>query len=126
MQASDGLPYHLFEPITSIGIDTVSTSLDLEEEQTLDPFHSHHILFTADRSVYQISDQYRSEFVDTVCQSGDCHGITIVVEGGYNVLTVIQNDLKAKRPVIIIQGSGRIANILGALIEKSKESIKIK
>ncbi len=49
--------------------------------------------------------------------SSMCYAVTIIVEGGYNTLEVISNDVSAKRPVVIVNGSGRLANFLCKLIE---------
>lgn len=55
-----------------------------------------------------------------------CHTVTIIIDGGDNTLEVIRNDLEKERPVVIIQGSGRLANVLGTLLETSNKNIKIK
>jgi hypothetical protein len=66
-----------------------------------------------------LDDRPRSDFVRTMCSKTNCHSITIIIEGGFNTLEVIRNDLKNKRPVVIIHGSGRLANVLGTLLEVS-------
>ncbi|CAF1554453.1 unnamed protein product, partial [Rotaria sordida] len=44
--------------------------------------------------------------------------VTIIVEGGLGTLEVLENDIKEKRPIVLIQGSGRLADILAMLIEQ--------
>ena len=60
-----------------------------------------------------------------MCDATGCNTITIIVEGGYNTLKVILNDLTAKRPVIIIQGSGRLADVLAELLERKRSNINL-
>ena len=48
--------------------------------------------------------------------------MTIIVEGGVNTLEVIQNDLTRKRPVVIVHGSGRLASVLGNLLERTGQT----
>lgn len=84
--------------------------------------HTHFILFDDGRLDYYINDGPRNKFVKAACETTDCHPATIIVEGGFNTLEVILNDLLAKRPVIIVNGSGRLANVLGKLLENITET----
>jgi transient receptor potential cation channel subfamily M protein 2 len=90
--------------------------------KTLDVHHTHFILFDDGRLDYYINDAPRTKFVKTACEQTDCHTVTIIVEGGVNALEVILNDLQAKRPVVIVDGSGRLANVLGKLFENASET----
>jgi transient receptor potential cation channel subfamily M protein 2 len=90
--------------------------------KTLDVHHTHFLLFDDGRLDYYINDGPRTKFVKTACEQTDCHPVTIIVEGGVNALEVILNDLQAKRPVVIVDGSGRLANVLGKLFENASET----
>jgi len=96
-------------------------SLDWNEHNTLDKYHSHFLLLDDGRMDAYLDDRPRSDFVQTMCSNTNCHSITIIIEGGFNTLEVIQHDLKSKRSVIIIHGSGRLANVLGTLLEVSSK-----
>ncbi|CAF1023099.1 unnamed protein product [Didymodactylos carnosus] len=45
------------------------------------------------------------------------YGVTIIVEGGLHTSEVIDNDLQHRRPVVIIQGSGRMADVIANLLD---------
>ncbi len=67
--------------------------------------------------MHYLNDDPRSKFVKTMRDKKACHAVTIIVEGGVNTLEVIYNDLEKNRPVVIIHGSGRLASVLGNLLE---------
>lgn len=91
------------------------------EGRTLDKYHTHFLLLDNGSLNLQLSDDPRSSFVKYTCEKTGCYTITIIVDGGFHTLQVILNDLQANRPVIIIQGSGRLANILGALLKNRND-----
>ncbi len=93
--------------------------------KNLDVHHTHFILLDDGHLNYYINDGPRTKFVKTACEQTDCHPVTIIVEGGINTLEVILNDLQAKRPVVIVDGSGRLANVLGKLLENASETATI-
>ena len=96
------------------------SKLDENEPKTLDNYHTHFLLLDDDNSTpHFLPDTPRSDFVDAMHRKTPCFAITIIVEGGFGSLEVILNDLRAKpkRPVIIIQGSGCLADILSTLLE---------
>ena len=96
-------------------------TLNYDEEKTLDKSHSHFLLQDNGSVGNYIDDTPRGDFVKNACAEFQCQTITIIVEGGFNSLEVIKKDLVAKRPVLIIQGSGRLANVLGTLLETSSK-----
>jgi hypothetical protein len=96
------------------------TKLKEDEEYTLNKYHSHVILLN-NGDIGNLDDDRRSKFVEITCEHTQCYAITIIIEGGRGTLDVILNDLMAKRPVIIIHGSGRLANILGTLFDQSND-----
>lgn len=99
--------------------------LDQNDEQTLDQLQTHFLLFTSCDTGVHLPDDYRSELVNTLQNETKCYAVTLVIDGDYSVLEVIHNDLKARRPVIIIHGSGHLANILGNLLEKARNNGRI-
>ncbi|CAF4511049.1 unnamed protein product [Rotaria sp. Silwood1] len=51
-----------------------------------------------------------------------CYAVTIIVEGGLGSLEVLENDIQEKRPIVLIQGSGRLADLLAMLVEQTSNS----
>ncbi|CAF4184066.1 unnamed protein product, partial [Rotaria sp. Silwood2] len=117
-QVSHNIAYNAFAHFAG---KTAPITLNYDEEKTLDKNHSHFLLLDNGRVDCYIDDRPRSDFVKDVCAEFQCQAITIIVEGGFNTLEVIKHDLMAKRPVIIIHGSGRLANVLGTLLETSNK-----
>lgn len=108
-------------------LDLHTTAAFLRESSTKNPdvFHTHFLLFDDGRLNFYINDSPRIQFVEAACKKTGCHPVTIIVEGGINTLEVIKNDLKAKRPVVIVDGSGRLANVIGKLLENATETTVI-
>jgi hypothetical protein len=107
--------------LTRIGGQKPIMKFNENEEKTLEKNHSHFILLDRGCLGGYLSDKPRSDFVDNMHTNIKCHTITIIVEGGYHTLEVILNDLTADRPVLIIQGSGRLADIIGMLLETTSD-----
>jgi len=97
--------------------------LNDEKGATLEQNHTHFLLLDKGCINNYLDDQPRTNFVDVMCEITKCHAITIIVDGGFDTLEVILHDLRAERPVIIIDGSGRLANVLGILFEKTSGEI---
>lgn len=100
----------------------MSALLGENSAKTLDVHHTHFILLDDGRLDYYINDSPRTKFVQTAYEQTNCHPVTIIVEGGVNTLDVILNDLQKKRPVVIVDGSGRLSNVLGKLLENASDS----
>ncbi|CAF3395770.1 unnamed protein product [Rotaria socialis] len=112
----------------------VSPTIQVEngnEAKALDNYHTHFLLLDDgrvndylddNRIKNYLDDRPRSTFVQIARKKTECYSVTIIVEGGFNTLEVIQNDLEAKRPVIIVHGSGRLANLLGDLLLNVEEN----
>jgi hypothetical protein len=100
------------------------TNLNWSEEKTLDKYHTHFLLLDNGRVNHYLDDRPRSDFVEAMRTKTKCHAITIIIEGGLNTLEVIRNDLQNEPPrsLVIIQGSGRLSNVLATLIELSNEN----
>jgi transient receptor potential cation channel subfamily M protein 2 len=95
----------------------IATHFGENETKMLDNHHTHFLLLDDGHLNHYLNDDPRSKFVKTTCDRTGCHAVTIIVEGGVNTLGVIQNDLHAQRPVVIVHGSGRLATVLGNLLE---------
>ena len=50
----------------------------------------------------------------------ECYAVTIIVDGGCFTCETILHDLKAGRPVVIVDGSGRLANLLAMLLRNNR------
>ena len=86
----------------------------------LDRYHSHFILITDNDEEDPSEEVYRLNLVQAVKKLIKCYVVTIIVEGGLGVLRTTTDELNDKRPVVIIQGSGRMSNIISNLFEKSR------
>ncbi|CAF4511710.1 unnamed protein product [Rotaria sp. Silwood1] len=62
-------------------------------------------------------EMQRSDFVTHACEIEKCYSVTIVIEGGINPCLAILNDIQYKRPVVFVQGSGKLADVIASLIE---------
>ncbi|UJR16241.1 hypothetical protein I4U23_003149 [Adineta vaga] len=102
-----------------------SRKLNDNEEKTLNKHHTHFLLLDTGKINCYLSDGFRSEFVKQMREQTKCFAITFIIEGGFGTLEVIENDLEAHESVIIVQGSGRLADILGILLEKTKDETKL-
>ncbi|CAM4799552.1 unnamed protein product [Rotaria magnacalcarata] len=95
--------------------------------ETIDPHHTHCVLFDSGKLNEYLGDGQRSNFVKHICddKNGDaCYAVTIIVEGGINTPQIIQFDIDNDRPVVVIRGSGRMADVLSNLIELTTNSNK--
>ena len=69
-----------------------------------------------DKILFQqpIADGHRSK----------CYAVTIIVDGGCFTSETIIHDLKAGRPVVIVDGSGRLANLLAMLLKNDSSHVQ--
>ncbi len=111
----------LLRTLEIIGGQNPLPNLSADKGETLEEHHTHFVLLDKGCVNDYLDDKPRSDFVKAMREITKCHAITIIVDGGIETLEVIENDLDAKpqRPVIIIQGSGRLANALGKLLESA-------
>ncbi|CAF3258135.1 unnamed protein product [Rotaria sp. Silwood2] len=101
-----------------------------EDKETIEPNHTHCILFDGGKLNEYLSDTQRHQFVTEACKYKDqdkendhtCYAVTIIVEGGTGSLEVLENDIEEKRPIVLIQGSGRLADVLALLVEQTSNS----
>ncbi|CAF1149147.1 unnamed protein product [Rotaria sordida] len=91
-----------------------------EDKETIEKNHTHCILFDSGQLNEYLDDSHRHKLVTHACtQDHTCHAVTLIIEGGVNTLEVITNDIDAQRPIVLIQGSGRLADMLAKLIEQT-------
>lgn len=105
-------------------------TLDENQVDTLETNHTHFLLLDdgsqgdhmmdSKMDRFYITDEPRSMFVKELNTLTQCHSVTIIIEGGLDSISVIANDLHAKRPVVIVHGSGRLANVIGDLFELTR------
>lgn len=50
--------------------------------------------------------------------------MTIIVDGGCFTSETIIHDLQAGRPVVIVDGSGRLANLLAMLLKSDSNRVR--
>ncbi len=112
--------------------------LDDNQPDTLESNHTHFLLLDdgsqgahkieGKTHRYYIPDEPRSIFVEELITLTQCCAVTIIIEGGLDSISVIANDLhvKPKRPVVIIHGSGRLANAIGNLLELTRDQITVR
>ncbi|CAF1015057.1 unnamed protein product [Rotaria sp. Silwood1] len=135
-KASSGLPSPLCERQIPDNAE--------EYKETIEKNHTHCILFDSGRLYEYLSDSQRHQFVMEACKDKDqdkdkdkdddkkkqndsnndhtCYAVTIIVEGGLGSLEVLENDIQEKRPIVLIQGSGRLADLLAMLVEQTSNS----
>ncbi|CAF4117301.1 unnamed protein product [Rotaria sp. Silwood2] len=93
---------------------SMNTSKNEKGQQDLEPNHTHFLLLDDGTYYgYEMGD-YRTRFVTEVSKynSANVPTVTIVVEGGPDTLSAIYNDLRVGIPVVLVDGSGRIPNLL--------------
>lgn len=96
-----------------------------EKKRTLDVNLSHYLI--CDDGIYGNPDieDFRTRLCDQLRQqSGQKHHVpmvTLVVEGGDSTIENIYNDLKTKIPVVIIDGSGRVADFFSRWLTYTKD-----
>ncbi|CAM4915953.1 unnamed protein product [Rotaria socialis] len=98
-----------------------------DNRETVDRHHTHCVLFDSGKLNEYLGDGQRSSFVKHICddKNGDaCYAVTIIVEGGSNTPQIVQFDIDNDRPVVVIRGSGRMADVLSNLIELTTSSNK--
>lgn len=95
------------------------TLWDDNDPNTIEKHHTHLLLLDDGRLGRYLDDRPRATFVKKACEIEKCHAVTIIVEGGGNTLEVIYHDLQAKRSIVIVHGSGRLANVLGNLLKNA-------
>ncbi|CAF3900565.1 unnamed protein product [Rotaria sp. Silwood2] len=97
-----------------------------EDREAIERNHTHCILFDSGKLHDYLSDSQRHHFVTEACKDTDnghtCYAVTIIVEGGVHSLEVLRHDIEGKRPIVLIQGSGRLADVLAMLIEQTSNS----
>ncbi|CAM4802072.1 unnamed protein product [Rotaria magnacalcarata] len=94
-------------------------------EQELEPNHTHFLLLDDGTYYgYDIGD-YRTRFViEASCyKNEDVPVVTVVVEGGPDTLITIYKDLSNGIPVILIDGSGRVPNLLANFLTRTESMI---
>ncbi|CAF0835391.1 unnamed protein product [Didymodactylos carnosus] len=98
--------------------------------QELEKNHTHFLLLD-DGMLYDYDTKdYRTRFVTAISrrfctetQRNVVPVVTIVVEGGPDTLYTIYNDLKHGIPVVLIDGSGRVPNLLAKFLARTKNLV---
>ncbi|CAF0766794.1 unnamed protein product [Rotaria sp. Silwood1] len=103
---------------------TINTSKRRKGEQELEPNHTHFLLLDDGTYYgYDIGD-YRTKFVlEASRYKEDAPVVTIVVEGGPDTLSTIYKDLSYRIPVVLVNGSGRVPNLLANFLNRTESMI---
>ncbi|CAF1249047.1 unnamed protein product [Adineta ricciae] len=112
---------------------TNGSKTEKKSEQELDPNHTHFLLLD-DGTYYKYdTGDYRSRFVldaaryrynaDPNSEQQDVPVVTIVVEGGPDTLLTIYKDLRQDIPIVLIDGSGRVPNLLTNFLIRTETMI---
>ncbi|CAM4890296.1 unnamed protein product [Rotaria socialis] len=98
--------------------------LKTTDAETIEMHHTYMLLFDDGQLSGYIGDGQRRSFVqEATNDENKCSAVTVIVEGGINTLEVILNNLEDSRPVVIIDGSGRIADVLSDLLKQNPECV---
>lgn len=89
------------------------------EQVPLDPNHSHFVLVDAAEWGGETSTMY--ELVQLF--SAHCPSVALVINGGAIALQEVLSNVRQQRPVIVIEGSGRIADEIAHAIREQSASI---
>jgi hypothetical protein len=112
-------------------------TLDEHQPDTLEINHTHFLLLDdgsqGDHKIggkinrYYIHDGPRNSLVNELYKLTEkkCCAVTIIIEGGLYSIDVISNDLDAKRPVVIISGSGRLADLISKWLELKRHEVNV-
>ncbi|CAM2727627.1 unnamed protein product [Rotaria socialis] len=104
---------------------TLRESKILRGQRDLEPNHTHFLLLDDGTYYgYDIGD-YRTRFVIEVShyKREDVPVVTVVVEGGPNTLFTIYQDLSNNIPIVLIDGSGRVPNLLANFLNRTESMI---
>ncbi|CAF0865587.1 unnamed protein product [Didymodactylos carnosus] len=93
----------------------------LTGRQELEPNHTQFILFDDGTQEPSYDDRYRAHLVRAISQGAQraIPQITIVLAGGLNTLEATFDDLRAKIPVIIVDNSGPLADLLAKFLKRN-------
>ncbi|CAF1230161.1 unnamed protein product [Rotaria sordida] len=112
----------------SIHDATIDISKRTKGEQDLESNHTHFLLLDDGTYYgYDIGD-YRTKFVLEASHYKKSDDekvpiVTVVVEGGPDTLSTIYKDLYNNIPVVLINGSGRVSNLLANFINRTESII---
>ncbi|CAF3880150.1 unnamed protein product [Rotaria sp. Silwood2] len=95
-----------------------------ENQETIEKNHTHCILFDDGRLNTHLDDSRRHNLLTIACEDKTytCYAVTIIFGGDITTLEILQNDIQAKRPIVLIQESGGLADVLVSLIETTSDS----
>ncbi|KAL3837309.1 hypothetical protein ACJMK2_022675 [Sinanodonta woodiana] len=97
-----------------------------EHERYLNPHHSHYILVdNGTQHQFETETTLRAEFeCIKSCREYDIDSLPVVllvVDGGPRILKTVRNSLSNDIPVVIVKGSGRVADLLAYAFESAEE-----
>src|SRR5947209_6648354 len=85
----------------------------------LDPNHSHFVLVETDKLGGETETTY--ELAKTL--SAGCPSVAVLINGGSIAKSEVLHNVRQRRPIIVIEGSGRLADEIARLWQKKPTSI---
>ncbi|UJR35044.1 hypothetical protein I4U23_027820 [Adineta vaga] len=120
------------KPTTIVNVNPSKTT-EKKSQQELEPNHTHFILLDDGTYYNYDTGDYRSRLVleianykyndDTTSKQQNVPVVTIVVEGGPDTLFTICKDLRQNIPIVLIDGSGRVPNLLTNFLIRTETMI---
>ncbi|CAM4967793.1 unnamed protein product [Rotaria socialis] len=89
--------------------------LGSNNQQTVESHHAYMLLFDDATQYGYLGDHQPTQFLEEALKNKgntNCYTITVIVEGGLNTPYTIRRFLEKNLPVVIIRGSGRMADII--------------
>ena len=92
----------------------------------LEENHTYLLLLDTKTPGAHLNDESRIDFIKAFCDGkwehngngkSKCYDVTVIVAGGPAKIKIILNDLEQELPVVIVYNSGRMASLLGMLLE---------
>ncbi|CAF4207383.1 unnamed protein product [Rotaria magnacalcarata] len=112
--------------------ENIPFRFDDKDTHSLETNHTHFLLlddgkYRSEQEEFRKIINYpkemqRSDFVTYACSLEQCYGVTILIEGGTNPCLAILNDIQCKRPVVFVQGSGKMADIIASLMDLTERN----
>ncbi|CAF3454781.1 unnamed protein product [Rotaria sp. Silwood1] len=92
--------------------------------ETIEKNHTHCILFDDGTLNAYRDDSSRHKLIITACQNKNhtCYAVTIMFGGDIDTIEKLRYDIEAERPIVLIEESGCLADLLVSLIKRTADS----
>lgn len=106
-------------PAGSVTYPGKSTEMSGNEGVPLDPNHSHFVLVESDEWGGETETMY--EVAQTL--SARCPSVAVLINGGAIAKSEVLHNVRQRRPIIVIEGSGRLADEIARVWQEKPSSI---